>query len=107
VDKEDFVGGSSLKVVTPIILSNIIGPAGHIPSALANFGHIKYGSQITARVYLSNENADGCQDFKTDTHLSNTVRSEHKGIIFVKQGNCPITTKVRNIQNLGAQLALI
>jgi hypothetical protein len=66
VSKEDFIGGASLKVVNPIVLANIIGPAGHIPSALANFGHIKYGNSITARVYLSSDNAEGCQDFKSD-----------------------------------------
>ena len=64
--KEDFTGGASLTVLTPKLLANLIGPAGHIPSALANFGHIKYGSQITARVYHSASNPDGCQDFKSD-----------------------------------------
>lgn len=97
VTTEDTEGGSTLKVISPPVLKNIIGPEGHIPSALANFGHVKYGQTFVSELYLPEDNLDGCNDFSADKNLSSEPFKNHKGFIFVKEGNCPVTTKVRNI----------
>lgn len=45
------------------------------------------------------DNSNGCEPFIQ--HFDKT------GFVLVNAGGCPITTKVRNIENAGGQVALI
>jgi hypothetical protein len=51
--------------------------------------------------------SDGCGDLAEDHSLADQLGLDHQGMVIVNGGNCPITTKVRNIQNVGAQIAII
>ena len=69
--------------------------------SLGNFGHLKYGSSFMTEVIYPEhkEEQNGCQPFKHFFEKNVTV--------LVDAGACPITTKVRNIENAGAQAAMI
>ena len=96
---EDVRGGSKLSVTYPPNLVDLIGSQGHIKSSLGNFGHIQYGTNIVGQLKYDSSNTQGCTPFNKT--FSN------QGLILVFAGGCPVTTKVRNIENAGGQLAII
>ena len=96
---EDIRGGASLRVTYPPSLVQTLGPGGLLKSSLGNFGHIQYGSTISAHLTYSPENVRGCEPFNN--------YFEKNRMVLVQAGECPITTKVRNIEKAGGQLAII
>ena len=77
----------------PPNLVDLVGSKGLIKSSLGNFGHIQYGTTVTGQLRYDYNNTQGCVPF--DKHFNGT------GFILVFAGGCPITTKVRNIENAG------
>jgi hypothetical protein len=60
---------------------------------MGNFGHIQYGTTINANLVYSDKNKNGCAAYKK-FFSSNSM-------VLVDAGGCPITQKVRNIENAG------
>lgn len=91
--KRDVRGGVSLKAVYPPGVVKNLGDDGEITASLGNFGHIQYGTTVTANVVHPHENPTGCTEFKKFFAKNQMV--------LVDAGECPVTTKVRNIENAG------
>lgn len=88
----DVRGGTTLKVTyPPNVVDSLNG--GNLNVILGNFGHIQYGSTITATMMYPDKNHDGCLPFKK-AFTSNSI-------VLVDAGSCPVTTKVRNIEKAG------
>lgn len=92
-------GGSTLKITYPPSLAQKFGKTGFIHTSLGNFGHIQYGTTITSQLYFDKENPTGCQSYSKPF--------QEKKMVLVLDGDCPITQKVRNIEQSGGQLAII
>ena len=93
---KDVRGGTSLKVIYPPCLADLLD---EIPVSLGNFGHIQYGTVLKATLVTPEENTNGCSSF--------SKFFPPNSMVLVDSGGCPITTKVRNIEIAGGQLALI
>ena len=61
--KRDVRGGVSLKAVYPPDVVKELGDDGQITASLGNFGHIQYGTTVTANVVYPHQNPDGCTPF--------------------------------------------
>lgn len=61
--KRDVRGGVSLKAVYPPDVVKELGDDGQITTSLGNFGHIQYGTTVTANVVYPHQNPDGCTPF--------------------------------------------
>ena len=96
---EDVRGGVQLTATYPPALVDALGNNGEITSKLGNFGHINYGTSMHVSLVHPPKNPKGCSRFKR-TFSPNTM-------VMVEAGGCPITTKVRNIEQAGGQVALI
>jgi hypothetical protein len=80
-------------VTYPPNLVDTIGNKGQIQTKLGNFGHIQYGTTLTAMLVFPGHNTQGCQTFNKFF--------EQNAMILVEAGGCPVTTKVRNIEKAG------
>lgn len=82
----------------PIELVDKLG-GGNVAVSLGNFGHIQYGTTINAQLYRPDHNEKACKKFDTFFPANSMV--------LVDAGKCPITQKVRHIEQAGGQVALI
>ena len=89
---KDTRGGATLKVTHPPKLVSSFN-LGEVKNSLGNFGHIQYGSTILAPLHYPETNKDGCEPFE--------AFFDQRYIVMVDAGDCPITTKVRNIEHAG------
>jgi hypothetical protein len=94
----DVRGGASLQVIHPPELAKKVGN-GFIEVSLGNFGDIVYGTSVTGNVHIPEENKKGCEPFAAP--FPNNV------MVLVQAGHCPITTKVRYVEQAGGQIALV
>lgn len=91
--------GATLRVTHPPDLISHFGFSGTVRTSLGNFGHITYGTTMLAPLVHPDHNQNGCEPFLTFF--------EERCFVLVDAGDCPITTKVRHIENAGGQLAVI
>lgn len=99
-------GGAKLTVLSPKTLHSKLGNYttndNSMRVSLGNFGHIRYGSSVSGElVYFegSDDERTGCAPY--------TTFFKKNSLVLVDAGSCTITTKVRNIENAGGQVALI
>jgi len=72
------------------------------------FGSVKYGFTTYGKLYYDPSNIESdyaCKPIKTIS-IDETDAS-YVPVIMVDRGNCSFVTKVRNVQNIGGQVALI
>ena len=85
--------------------------SGLIGATLGNFGHISYGQSVMGRLYYPVDNQDGCRPFTGTDFNHHWEDQEEDGtisaIVIVDRGNCHFVTKVENLQQVGARLAII
>lgn len=81
---------------------------------MANFGHIDYGSSILAQVFVPKTNNKGCSPFTEDMFWPKAQKALfHDKVvlelpaILLDRGDCSFVTKVRNVEKVGANIALI
>ena len=86
----------------------------NVESTLANFGHIDYGTSMLGQVFVPISNLSGCDPFTKEMFtekgrqaLFENVIAMELPMILVDRGNCSFVTKARNIENAGANVALI
>ena len=102
----------------PKQLKNKLKNDGVIKSSLGNFGHIIYGSSIVSdkkvtiqlgKLIYPISNTDGCRDFANTDLPADFFNStdQETPIIMVDRGVCSFVQKVRNIEKVGVQLAII
>jgi len=96
---EDVRGGVQLTASYPPSLIEALGHNGQIAAKLGNFGHITYGSSMHVSYFYPSENRKGCLPF--------AKAFPQNSMVLVDAGACPVTTKVRNIEQAGGQVALI
>lgn len=88
----DVRGGATLQITDPKSLVDAT-KGGMLDISLGNFGHIQYGSTIMGTLVFPETNQWGCKPF-TEFFKGNSL-------VLVEAGECPITTKVRNIEHAG------
>lgn len=96
---EDVRGGVVLTATYPPALVEALGYNAEIETKLGNFGHINYGSSMHVTYQHRDKNPKGCSPFK--------VAFPANSMVLVDAGGCAVTTKVRNIEQAGGQVALI
>ena len=106
----DKLGGVDLRIVTPIQFAQEFDykhSTGDIEAHLANFGWIQFGTAIMAHTYHPITQQDACNNLQDEVDLAREYGLEHNGFVIVDAGNCSYETKARNIQNMGAKVAII
>ena len=81
---------------------------GLIPHLYANFGFIPYGQGMNGKVYYSQSgNKDACSIHHLLTENIEKIHLHDNIIMMVDRGGCTFAQKVRNIQKVGGDMALI
>ena len=104
------MGGTKLQIVYPPGLAskfNYVNVEGALNVDMANFGQFQAGTEMTAQVFVPVLSKDGCDILTDDKSISDQMQADHTGFILVKTGGCSYQKKMRNIQQIGAQAALI
>ena len=83
------------------------GKARAIETHLANYGRFQLGTAITASVYYPLIDTKACGNMQEEAALANDNNLRYTGIVIVDAGGCSYETKSRNIEQMGAQAAII
>ena len=106
----DKLGGVRLRIVTPLEFAQQFDykhATGSIEAHLANFGWIQFGTAISANSYHPITQQDACNNLSEEREVAQGVDLEHDGFVIVDAGGCSYETKARNIQDMGAKVAII
>ena len=83
------------------------GKGRAIETHLANYGRFQLGTAITASVYYPLIDTKACGNMQEEAALANDNNLRYTGIVIVDAGGCSYETKSRNIEQMGAQAAII
>ena len=74
---------------------------------LANFGRYQFGTSFQATAYYPLINITACEDMTIEAELARSSKLGFSGAVFVEAVGCSYETKARNIEKMGAQVAII
>lgn len=76
-------------------------------ASYANFGYIPYGHSIIGRLYYFEDNPTACNELPEQTYKVDADGDITPFIIAERGGGCSFVRKVRNMENVGAAVAII
>jgi hypothetical protein len=76
-----------------------------IKNSVSSFGHIPYGHKIEGRLLFDINNELGCEKFNREAREDPIVGESP--FVMVRQGDCSLFDKVKNIEKAGGYLAII
>jgi len=106
----DRLGGAKLQILNPVDFADTFEYEGRgraIEAHLANYGHFQLGTSITASVYYPLIDTKACGNMAEEAELANENNLKYTGIVIVDAGECSYEKKSRNIEQMGAQAAII
>jgi len=80
---------------------------GAVQAYLANFGRYQFGTSFQATAYYPLINTTACEDMTAEAEFARSSKLGYSGAVFVDAGGCSYETKARNIEMMGAQVAII